>query len=140
VNLCAPYVEADQLLLANIYIREAHPDDGWKIEGNERGDYATEAFGTRTKVCVLQTTTLSARLQVANDFHNAMTGPAKSVPLLVDDPTTNAIDIAYEAPPERLVVVHNGEVKFTSGQGPMQYNLDDLKEFLETYVGPKARL
>ena len=57
------------------------------------------------------------------------------MPLLVDDPTTNALDRAYEAPPERLVAIKAGRVVFASGQGPFQYSTKALGIFLEETLG-----
>ena len=60
----------------------------------------------------------------------------RGVPMLVDDPTTNALDIAYEAPPERLVVLDEQlNVVFASGQGPFQYSVPKLAAFVKAQLG-----
>ena len=107
----------------NVYIREAHPSDGWDLD-----------FNKRQGICYKQTHTLEDRLTVARAFAGAMEGEARKVPLVVDDPDTNAIDKAYEAPPERLVVVKDGVVVFKTGAGPFQYSTSKLREFLQKNI------
>ena len=116
VQAAAAYVSSGMLSLFFVYIREAHPEDGWSIPaGNGR--------------CYKQTHTLQARLQVAQDFLEGC--PAVGdVAILVDDPATNAVDRLYEAAPERLVLLdHDLRVVFASGQGPFQYHVEALVKF-----------
>ena len=112
------------LALVLVYIREAHPKDGWSIEaGNGK--------------CYMQTRQLDDRLEVARDFIEGMPC-AEGLPLVVDDPTTNALDRAYEAPPERLIVVDSAmHVVFASGQGPFQYDIGTLGSFLKAELGTR---
>lgn len=129
----APFEREGKLHMANIYIREAHPSDGWESSGNKDGETLASTTGRRKKICYLQTKRLADRLAVARDFQAAFEGSsAGRVPLLVDDPATNALDIAYEAPPERLVLVRDGRVLFCSGQGPFQYSIEKLRAFLSS--------
>jgi len=119
--------------MINVYIREAHPDDGWKLSENSDGNVMELAVGKKSAISYMQTHTLAERLAVGNDFQASMGEMVARIPLLIDDPATNAVDIAYEAPPERLVVVDpQGKVAFCSGQGPFQYSIKKLAGFLET--------
>merc|ERR1712232_1417729 len=96
---------------------------GWEIGANASGAVAAAALGLRTSVCPTQTTTLEERLAVARRFQALIAAsPAGAPPrMLVDDPATNALDIAYEALPERLVLLSaDGCVRFCTGQGPYQ--------------------
>ena len=48
---------------------------------------------------------------------------------------TRWIDLAYEAPPERLVLVDSDlRVVFASGQGPMQYEQNGMLQVVESYA------
>lgn len=123
IEALKPYLTAGQLHIVNVYIREAHPRDGWSLDFND----------ATLKVCPRQTHDIESRLEVANNFQSAMDGVAAEIPLIVDDPDTNALDKAYEAPPERLVVIHQGRVCYFSGQGPFQYSIDSLKQFLTQF-------
>lgn len=120
------HVKSGVLAVLNVYIREAHPTDGWAIEPNDKDG-----------ICVAQTKTLKDRLAVSETFkaHSFFKGtPADHLPLLVDDPSTQALDLAYEAPPERLVLVDdNFRVVFASGQGPFQYDKNGMIKVVEQY-------
>ena len=131
-----PLVSAGRLRVINVYIREAHPSDGWEVSSNASGETMEFSFGRKIKVCFTQTHSLKDRLEVANSFAAAIEGtPAADIPILVDDPATNALDKAYEAPPERMVVVQGGKVLFCTGQGPFQYSLKKLEAFLQQHYG-----
>lgn len=119
MDAARPHMESGDLAMFLVYIREAHPADGWEMATPD---------GEKTN----QPTTLDERMRVARRFaaHHKDTLLASS-PVLVDDPSTNALDLAYEAPPERLVVLDEAmTVVFASGQGPFQYVPSELKAFL----------
>ena len=117
VELTQPFVDAGDLSVLLVYIREAHPLDGWAMKASDG-------------MCYRQPKTIEDRLKVAAAFV-ANTPIAASLRLLCDDPVTNALDEAYEAPPERLVVVDEEmKVVFASGQGPFQYDPTALQAFL----------
>lgn len=134
LELVEPHLRADTLRMANLYIREAHPMGEWEIGANASGAVATAALGVQEKICVAQTRTLEARLIVANRFQAAISAKALcEVPMFVDNPATMALDVAYEALPERLVLLDaRGYVLFCTGQGPYQYSLDRLRDFLNS--------
>jgi len=52
-----------------------------------------------------------------------------SVPVLVD-PMHNNANIAYDAWPERLFVLHKDKVAFKGGPGPFGYDIDALEAWL----------
>jgi len=134
-DLCEPFIAKGLLKVVNVYIREAHPTDGWELDSNQSGKTMKAAFGTKQNICVKQTHQLADRIAVATAFLNGITGAAKRIPLVVDDPATNALDLAYDAPPERIVVVQGKKVIFYSGQGPFQYSLKSLAAFLHAHLG-----
>ena len=118
-----PYLDAGSLSLFLVYIREAHPEGGWAIPAADG-------------ICYRQPKTLASRLAVAAKFAEHQSEWCAGVPMLVDDPTTNALDIAYEAPPERLVVLDEQlNVVFASGQGPFQYSVPKLAAFVKAQLG-----
>lgn len=120
----------------NVYIAEAHPSDGWEIDSNKSGDVALAAFGDKTEISYTQTKTLEDRLRVANSFHQTINGEAAQIPMVVDDPSSDTVSRLYEAAPERLVLIDESNcVVFATGQGPMQYSLDQLEDFLQTQNG-----
>jgi len=134
MEIVGPHLQASTLRMVNVYIREAHPVDGWEFKANASGAVALAVFGTPEKLCITQTCTLEERLLVANRFQAAISAKGlHPVPMLLDDPATNALEIAYEALPDRLVVLSaNGDVLFSTGQGPFQYSLERFRAFLVT--------
>lgn len=135
LELAQPLMKANKLRLINVYIREAHPTDGWRLDENDSGVVSQAALGVKRKICYTQTKTLDERISVANDFMEASKAgglDVEGVQLVVDDPATEELNLKYEAAPEKLVYVHNGKVLFATGQGPFQYSLKGLARFLET--------
>ena len=114
--------------LLNIYIREAHAIDGnFVLDSN-----------TEKGICYKQPRSLRERFAVAKKYYETkLVGTnAATVPMYIDDPVTNAVDLAYEAGPERLVVINVEKmtIEYFSGQGPFQYDVESLKTFLEEKV------
>mmetsp|Transcript_28960 Transcript_28960/g.63379 ORF Transcript_28960/g.63379 Transcript_28960/m.63379 type:complete len:122 (-) Transcript_28960:440-805(-) len=109
----------------NVYIREAHPADGWSVPCPDGKEYK-------------QPTTLEERMALAKtlvQFEGA--GNLAQIPMLVDDPSTDALFNAYEAGPERIVILDRSlEVAYMSGQGPFQYDIAAVKDFLRDRLDP----
>ena len=117
MKIVKPLVEKGLLSVLLIYIREAHPTDGW--DNDEDSPLPKLA----------QTHTMEARMAAAKQFRDSAARLLEGVTLLVDDPNTNALDVAYEAAPTRLVLLDDGNrVAHCTGQAPLQY---DLKKFAE---------
>ena len=130
-----PLIKANKLQLINVYIREAHPTDGWRLDENDSGSVGQAALGMKRKICYTQTRTLEERISVATDFMEASRSGGldlDQVKIVVDDPVTEELNIKYEAAPEKLVYVANGKVLFATGQGPYQYSLKKLESFLKS--------
>ncbi len=104
---------ADFLL---IYVREAHPTDGWAMTSNEK-----------VGVAVAQPTTLQERRSVAEQCA-AKLNP--SIPLLVDD-ISDTVGNAYSGMPARLYVIDtNGKVAYKSGRGPFGFKPEEMEQAL----------
>lgn len=108
--------------LANIYIREAHAMDENFVLGSNK----------TAGICIRQPQTLEERLVVAKTYADTLGN--RDIVFYVDDPSTDVIANAYEARPERLVLIDASslEVVWLSGQGPFQYNVGALRTFLES--------
>lgn len=117
----------DHATFLMVYVREAHPTDGWKMAANER-------FG----VAVKQPTTYAERVSVCAQF-NKMVQP--KIPIVVDaidDPTGNA----YSGMPARLYVLdRQGKVAYKSGRGPFGFKPGEMEQALTMCVldGAKAK-
>lgn len=99
-----------------IYVREAHPTDGWVMKSNEK-----------VGVAVAQPTTLAERQAVAEQCA-AKLNP--SMPLLIDD-ISDTVGNAYSGMPARLYVIDTkGHVAYKSGRGPFGFKPEEMEQAL----------
>lgn len=99
-----------------VYIREAHPADGWSAQVNPRLRY------------VQQPTESVERFQVANSCVNDL---EIAMPCLIDT-MDDATMIAYNALPDRLYLVgKDGKIGFKGRHGPFGFRPADLEEAIE---------
>jgi alkyl hydroperoxide reductase subunit AhpC len=99
-----------------VYVREAHPTDGWRMESNDRADIAFP-----------QPTDQPARNAVANRCQAALKMP---FPLLVDTMDDQA-GHAYSAMPARLYVIDaSGKVTYKSARGPFGFRPQEMEQAL----------
>ena len=106
----------DDAVFLGVYVREAHPTDGWKMDSN-----------AKVGVSVAQPRTYEQRTAVASQCH-ALLKP--SIPLRVDeidDPAGNA----YSGMPARLYVIdREGRVAYKSGRGPFGFKTGEMEQAL----------
>ncbi len=95
-----------------VYIREAHPADGWSVQVNPRLRY------------IEQPVTSVERFEVANSCVNDL---EISMPCLIDS-MDDATMKAYNALPDRLYLVgRDGRIAFKGGHGPWGFRAKDLE-------------
>lgn len=106
----------DQVDFVAVYIREAHPTDGWKMASNEK-------FGIR----VAQPTSIEERCKVAHLCDSAL---SMGIPILVDD-VNDSVGKAYSAFPDRLYLIdRDGRVVHKSGRGPFGFRPREVEQSL----------
>jgi thiol-disulfide isomerase/thioredoxin len=106
----------DQATFVMVYVREAHPTDGWKMDSNGR-------FG----VAVKQPTTYPERVEVCEQFRKKLT-PELTV---VVDEITDPVGTAYSGMPARLYVIdQRGKVAYKSGRGPFGFKPGEMEQAL----------
>ncbi len=99
-----------------IYVREAHPTDGWAMKSNEK-----------VGVAVAQPTTYEERSSVAEQCAARL---KPSIPLLVDD-IDDTVGNAYSGMPARLYVIDpEGKVAYKSGRGPFGFKPEEMEQAL----------
>jgi hypothetical protein len=99
-----------------VYVREAHPTDGWKMESNARAG-----------VSVAQPQTFDERASVAEHFCTRLN---PSMPVVIDD-ISDPVGHAYSGMPARLYVIDTkGKVAFKSGRGPFGFKPPELEQAL----------
>lgn len=99
-----------------MYVREAHPVDGWRMESNDR-----------VGVAVAQPRSDFQRVEVATQCHDLL---EMSMPVLVDG-IDDRVGRAYSGMPDRLYVVdREGKVAFKSGRGPFWFSPGEMEQAL----------
>jgi thiol-disulfide isomerase/thioredoxin len=121
----------DEAVFLMIYVREAHPIDGWKMESNSRLGVAVE-----------QPKTFGERSAVATQCQRLLN---PSMPLLVDE-INDPVGNAYSGMPARLYVIdRQGKVAYKSGRGPFGFKSGEMEQalvmaLLEQQLSPGAEL
>lgn len=106
----------DRANFLTLYIKEAHPEDEWQMDANEKED-----------VCYPQPKTLAARVAIANDFSERF---HYEVPLAVD-PMDNRANEAYAGWPERFYIVdERGTIVFKGKPGPFGFKPEEVESWL----------
>jgi hypothetical protein len=99
-----------------VYVREAHPSDGWVLAGNDKIGISVaqpKSFAERTEVA----TTCCASLKM-------------TIPMVVDE-IDDRVGIAYSGMPDRLYVIDpKGRVAFKGGRGPFGFKPGEMEQAL----------
>jgi hypothetical protein len=104
-----------------VYIREAHPEEGWAVTMN-RDDGIQINDPTTTEARVEVAEVCAIRLQI-------------TMPVLVDD-VDDKVASAYGALPDRLYLIgRDGRVAFQGEPGPFGFDPAALEKGIEEYLG-----
>jgi hypothetical protein len=107
---------ASEAVFLTVYVREAHPTDGWKMESNARNG-----------VEVAQPQTFAERTSVATQCHRML---KPTMPFLVDE-INDPVGNAYSGMPARLYVIdRQGKVAYKSGRGPFGFKPGEMEQAL----------
>ena len=99
-----------------MYVREAHPIDGWRMSSNERAG-----------VSVAQPTTDEERRDVASKCCASL---HMTIPLVVDS-VDDRVGHAYSGMPDRLYLIdRQGKVAYKSGRGPFGFRVGEMEQAL----------
>ena len=108
----------DDVAFFIVYIREAHPEDGWVLESNRDEGIA-----------VVDPVSIDERAEVAEA---CAVGLRTSIPTLLDD-VDDAVASAYGGWPDRLYLVgRDGRIAFQGGRGPDGFQPAELAHAIET--------
>ena len=106
----------DRATFVMVYVREAHPTDGWRMESNDRVEvtYAQpRTYDERVKLAQ----TCGARLNLG-------------FPMLVDT-IDDTVGARYSGMPSRLYLIdRQGKVAYKSGRGPFGFKPAELEQSL----------
>jgi hypothetical protein len=118
----------DHATFLTVYVREAHPTDGWRMASNDKAG-----------VVVAQPTTAEDRTRVAGDCSVAL---KMTMPLLVDT-LDDRVGHAYSGMPDRLYVIDRaGRIAYQGGRGPFGFRPAEMEQTLMLLLleqqGPRA--
>ena len=106
-----------------VYIREAHPEEGWVVTMNRDQD-----------ILVNDPTTNDERVEVAATCALRLN---IRMPVVVDD-LDDQIASAYGALPDRLYLIdRGGKIAFQGGEGPWGFDPKALDAACESLMGPQ---
>lgn len=106
----------DRANFVMIYVREAHPTDGWKMDSNEMAG-----------VSLPQPATYGERAKVARICGDKL---ALGFPIVVDS-IDDTVGAYYSGMPSRLYLIDSqGKVAFKNGRGPFGFKPDELEHSL----------
>ena len=111
----------DRVQFCMVYIREAHPSDGWQVPNNLIEDIVFPEPTTDD-----ERTEAAAACQVALDIH---------MPMAVDS-IDNSVDEKYVGLPMRLFLVDaHGRIAFAGDKGPFGWDDDAFEDAIKDLVG-----
>jgi hypothetical protein len=106
----------DRASFLMVYVREAHPTDGWRMESNDR-----------VGVAAAQPSTNAERAEVAQRCGKLL---GLGFPMLVDT-VDDAVGGRYSGMPGRFYVIDRaGKIAFKNGRGPYGFKPDELEQSL----------
>jgi hypothetical protein len=106
----------DEATFLGVYVREAHPTDGWRMGSNDEEG-----------VAVAQPRTYAERVALANRCSGRL---KMSIPLVVDE-IDDWVGHMYSGMPSRLYVIdRDGKVAYKSGRGPFGFKPGEMEQAL----------
>ena len=131
-DLFARYHHRVQFLV--IYIREAHPVDGWWLGEGPLG-FLFKIKGTKAVTDVYDPKTSEERRAVAGRCERTL---QYGIRTYVDE-MDNAVNNAYAAAPTRLYLVgRDGKVAYAGGLGPFGFKPKELGRAIENYLAAET--
>lgn len=108
-----------------VYIREAHPTDGWKVPQNERAGIAVKDPKTDQE-----------RAEVASTCVKTL---KLSLPCLIDD-AKNTAEKAYAGWPDRIYVVgKDGKIAYKGEPGPRGFRPEEAEKALKDLMEARGK-
>src|SRR2546427_11701049 len=107
----------DRVEFLVVYIKEAHPEDGWVEATNRRsGIRVFDPTNEEERAAVAQTCAVRMRIRI---------------PVVVDG-VDNRVASAYGGWPDRLYLIgRNGRIALQGGEGPFGFKPDELERALQ---------
>ena len=121
---------SDDVQFLVIYIREAHPVDGWWF-GKGPMKWALRLAKSKAATDVYDPVTIEQRRQVAGNCEKAL---GYGIRTYVDD-LDDTVNKAYAAWPTRLYLVGmDGRITYHSDLGPFDFHPSKLENAIQAYL------
>jgi hypothetical protein len=121
----------EQVQFLSIYIREAHPKDGWWLGNKWTKKLIQTIFGTRASMEHNDPQTIEERRAVAGECETAL---KYGIHTYVDE-MDDAVNKAYAGWPTRLYLIGlDGKVVYGGGLGPYDFKPAKLKAAIDDYL------
>ena len=132
-NLFEEYHDKVQFL--DIYIREAHPIDGWWF-GRRLTKTLVKKFSPNVSMDYHDPQTIEERRAVANDCETALHYGIRTYVDEMDD----RVNLAYAAWPTRSYMVGmDGRIQYAAKMGPTSLKPKELKIAMDNYLDQMSR-
>src|SRR5438034_1013685 len=106
----------DRVQFLAVYVREAHPSDGWTLPSNDK-----------VGITIAQPQTAAERTAVAQKCCAAL---EITMPMVVDT-LDDRVGHAYSGMPDRLYVIDKaGRVAYQGGRGPFGFKAGEMEQAL----------
>lgn len=116
----------------SIYIREAHPKDGWWLGGGITG-MLLKMRKSKAATDIYDPKSMEERQEIAGRCENTL---RYDIPTYVDE-MDDAVNQAYAAYPTRLYLIGlDGRVVYAGGLGPFGFKPAELQAAIEEYRQP----
>lgn len=113
-----------------VYIREAHPIDGWWF-GKGFVRRIVKLYSAKTSVETYDPKTYEERQKVARQCENTLKYGIRTYVDTIDD----KVSTAYAAKPTRIYLVGiDGKVVYRGGPGPFGFKPGEFKKAIEDYL------
>lgn len=121
---------SDSIQFLPIYIREAHPVDGWWMGGGLMGKIVRK-YSPAAALDVYDPQTIEERRAIAGRCETTLQYAIRTYVDHMDD----SVSKAYAAKPTRLYLIGlDGLVKYAAGIGPYGFHPDKLKQAIDVYL------
>jgi hypothetical protein len=125
-----------QVKFIKIYIREAHPVDGWWF-GRGLSKYIMRLFSVKVSMDLYDPVTIEERRAAAGECEASLQYGVKTYVDEIDD----RVSKAYAAWPTRLYLIDKeGLVTYAGGPGPFGFKPGELKTAIQTHLEKEATL
>ena len=120
----------EQVQFISIYIREAHPVDGWWFGGGIQEKFIKSRY-PKVSTDLYDPKTMDERRAAAGQCEEALKYRIRTYVDELDD----RVNKAYAAYPTRLYLIDlEGKINYAGGLGPWGFKPPELKKAIENYL------